>query len=117
MANVLLVDDDVSISKLLQLVLRQEGHEMTCAANGRDALDEMRTYRPDMIILDLEMPVMNGRSFFQKIKTMSNRPPVLIVSSFGARSAQEELGAEGSISKPFDPAEVVEAVKRLLAAA
>jgi len=116
MADILLVDDDIALTRLLSMILRLKGHRTESATNGHKALDYVRERCPDLIILDLEMPSMNGRTFFRQLemRLRKRRPPVLLLSAFGARTAQEELGAEGAMDKPFDPDSLLTQVDDLL---
>jgi DNA-binding response OmpR family regulator len=115
LATILVVDDDPGISTLCRITLQQEGHKVWVAVNGREALLHTTTHHPDLIVLDLRMPVVDGTSFFGRLEALPKRPPVLILSAFGAKSAQEELGAEASLAKPFEPTELVSMVNSLLA--
>ena len=114
MATILVIDDDAPLARLYRFMLREEGHIVLEAPEGRSALDELARTPVDLIILDLEMPGMNGRSFFREIVGRAKRPPVLIVSAFEAAKAQRELGAEGAVDKPFDIERLVEEVRLLL---
>lgn len=115
MATVLIVEDDLRLARICRMVLQQDGHQAIFAENGYEALLQLRDTRPDVIVLDLEMPVMDGRSFFSEIQTMPDRPPVLILSGLDARMTQERLGAEASLAKPFDPVELSRVVGELSA--
>ena len=100
---VLAVDDDPAILELLTLTLTDEGFTVASASNGAEALASYEDVRPDVIVLDLEMPVMDGRAFYRKLRERGDSTPVLLVSAHGARAALRELGADGAIEKPFDP--------------
>jgi DNA-binding response OmpR family regulator len=113
--SILVVDDDPGILAMTSLSLRAEGHKVRTASNGREGLEALRNDTPYLIILDLQMPLMDGRSFFKSIDA-PGRPAVIILSAFGAEEACRELGAEDCISKPFDPAHLVAAVERVGAA-
>lgn len=112
--SVLVVDDDMSLQTLLRILLTNEGFDVTTARDGRQALEVTGTAGFDVILLDLEMPVMNGREFYRAFRDRGGETPVIIVSAYGAETGQRELGAQASITKPFDPAEVPEVVKSLL---
>jgi two-component system response regulator MprA len=114
--RVLVVDDDVSLSRLVRAILRTANFEVAQAYNGIEGLEAAGREHPDVIVLDLQMPQMDGRGFFRELRARGDQTPVLVSSSFGARSAQRELGAEGSIEKPFDPDALVDAVARLVQA-
>jgi DNA-binding response OmpR family regulator len=111
--RVLVIDDDVSLSRLVRAILRTADFEVAQAYNGLEGLEVASREHPDVIVLDLQMPQMDGRGFFRELRARGDLTPVLVSSSYGARSAQQELGAEGSIEKPFDPDALVAAVARL----
>jgi len=112
--RVLVVDDDSSLQTLLRILLTNEGFEVTTARDGRQALDVTSGRIFDVILLDLEMPVMNGREFYHAFRNTGSQTPVVIVSAHGADVGQRELGAQASINKPFDPADVPTVIRRLL---
>ena len=111
---ILVVDDDAALSRMLLLALRGEGMEAASAPNGEIALDEVAQRDPDVIVLDLEMPVMNGREFFRELRARGTETPVLVLSAFEARRGQRELGANAYLNKPFNPADLVREVRDLL---
>ena len=100
---VLAVDDDPAILALLKLTLADEGFTVTTAANGAEALASFDEVHPDIVVLDLEMPVMDGRAFYRTLRQRGEATPVLLLSAHGARAALRELGAEAAFEKPFDP--------------
>ncbi|MBN1289147.1 MAG: response regulator [Actinobacteria bacterium] len=104
--KVLIVDDDPSISKLLSIALSSEGYEVYEALNGIKGYKVARREKPDIVLLDIMMPDVDGFEVFRRIKLdpTTNRIPVLFVS---AKSSREDvrkglsMGAEGYITKPF----------------
>jgi CheY-like chemotaxis protein len=112
--RVLIVDDDAPLARMLSLTLRDGGFEVMSAANGQMALEQVTAAQPDAIVLDLEMPVMDGRAFFRELRARGDATPVLVLSAYGARRAQRELGADGHLDKPFDPEALVGAVREIL---
>ena len=110
--SILVVDDDPGVRTMTSLSLRAEGHKVRTASNGKEGLEALRYDPPYLIILDLQMPIMDGRSLFKAIDA-PGRPAVIIFSAFGAEEACRELGAEDCITKPFDPAHLVAAVERV----
>ena len=111
---VLIVDDDAGLLRLLTTILRSADYDVATALNGIDALDVAGRKHIDVIVLDLRMPVLDGPGFFRQLRARGDTTPVLLTSSFGARDAQRELGAEGAIEKPFEPDDLLEAVGSLL---
>lgn len=114
MATILIVDDDASLLRLYRQILKLSGHQSVLAENGEVGLNRLAESAVDLIILDLDMPVMNGREFFRNLTANARRPPVLIMSAFNASRASDELGAEGAIDKPFDPETLLMKIEYLL---
>jgi DNA-binding response OmpR family regulator len=112
--RILIVDDDRNLTTLLSTILKLDGLDVLTAADGASALRLLESEQVDAIVLDLRMPGMDGRALFREMRARGNNTPVLIASAFGARAAQQELGAEAAIEKPFDPEVLAEAVTRLL---
>ena len=112
--QVLVVDDDASILRLLRMIFREADFDVATSSNGQEALDAVEQSEPSAIVLDLEMPVMDGRTFVRELRSRGYKTPVLILSAYGARQAQRELDAQAGIDKPFDPDRVVAAVTSLL---
>lgn len=114
--SVMVVDDDPALARMLALTLRDSGFDVASARNGQEALASITGdhSEPDVIILDLEMPVMDGRTFFRRLRAQGYEIPVLILSAYEARRGQRELGAEAYLNKPFNPEDLVESVERLL---
>jgi CheY-like chemotaxis protein len=112
--GVLVVDDDRTLLRLMRLTLQDSGLEVTTAANGAEALERLETSAPSAIVLDLEMPEMDGRTFYREMRNRGYTAPVLILSAYGAREARRELKAEAHMSKPFDPEELLAALLELI---
>lgn len=103
--RVLVVDDDATIREALAIVLAEEGYEVRAAEDGRAALEVLRDWRPDVILLDLMMPVMDGWTFRQEQRRLENAADVPVIVLSGARDARasaEQVGAVAAIAKPFD---------------
>jgi DNA-binding response OmpR family regulator len=112
---VLIVDDDPALGRMLSMTLRDGGFDVTTAANGQVGLGKIDDEGvPDAIVLDLEMPVMDGRTFYRAIRARGIGVPVLVLSANGARAASRELGAQGHMDKPFDPDALITRVRSLL---
>ena len=111
--SVLVVDDDAALLRLLRLSLQGSGFAVQTATNGLEALDRVSQDSPRVIVLDLEMPVMDGRSFYRELRARGCSSPVLILSAHDARRAQRELNAEAYMNKPFDLSELADAVNEL----
>ncbi len=106
-SGILVIDDDPTFLRLMRLTLENSGLEVTTAANGVQALEELEKAIPHVVVLDLEMPEMDGRTFFREMRGRGCTAPVLILSAYDARGARRELQAERYMSKPFDPDELL----------
>jgi DNA-binding response OmpR family regulator len=114
--KVLIVDDDPNIRRLARFILVDAGFDVLLAEDGLKALEILEQERPEVIVLDLQMPVMDGRDFFHSLKP-GERPHILILSGDHADRARRELGADASLEKPFIPEDLVEKVAELSRAA
>lgn len=114
--KILVVDDDPNICELLRLYFQKAGFELYCASDGSSALDLFRLQKPDLIFLDLMLPVINGREVCRLIREKSSVPIIMLT----ARDTPEDklagfdLGADDYIVKPFDPLESVARARALL---
>lgn len=112
--RVLIVDDDSVVRRLVALTLLDEGYEVHTASNGAEALDMAADVVPDVIVLDLEMPQVDGRACYRELRARGHQAPVLVLSAYGAHQARRELGAQGAMDKPFDPFELLRRLERLI---
>lgn len=118
MPSILVVDDDADIRLLLRLELSAEGHQIHEAADGRQALDAIATERPDLVVLDIMMPVLDGWGVLQALD-QDTAPPVVVITALATdedRHVAELLlaGAIDVIPKPFDPGWLVRLVDAVL---
>jgi CheY-like chemotaxis protein len=113
--RVLVVDDDNVIRDMLAMVLTDAGYEVTTAEHGRRALDLLSVVEPDVILMDLMMPVMDGRQFRQiQLTEHYPDPPLVILSACrDANSIGDELHAAAVVTKPFDLDDLLDTVVRL----
>lgn len=117
--KVLVVDDEPSIVKLVQVKLVKEGFEVVTAFNGQEALEKARNERPDLILLDVMMPKMSGHDVCAELKkdtTLKNIPVIMLtaVGEFEQQLKGLEIGAVEYITKPFNPKQLVELIRYLL---
>jgi len=118
-ATILVVDDDAFIRKPLEFVLAQEGFEPMIAEDGPRCLELLSEQRPDLIILDVMMPGMDG---FEVCKTIKRHPewaeiPVLLLSARGRGHDRQRglcLGAEDFLTKPYSPGDLIRRVREVL---
>jgi len=102
--TVLVVDEDPSLRELLRAVLEDAGYSVRVAADGAQALDVVKTERPDAMLLDIGMPVTNGIEFVRAYRRTLEPPhaPIVISSARGdAEQVARDLDADGYVNKPF----------------
>jgi CheY-like chemotaxis protein len=110
---VLVVDDDEAIVYMLTLALREYHIDVVSAADGTEALSRLEP-RPDAVVLDLQMPGMDGRALFKELRAQGVTAPVVLISAYDARAAQRELQADAAIEKPFDTSTLVDVLYQLI---
>ena len=118
--GLLLADDDVLIRRLVQPHLERAGFRTLLAENGARAWELIMTETPELIILDIEMPEMDGLGLLRLLKSIAstNSVPVIIISASYERPLQEEAktcGAVGFLTKPFSPAQLLALIRRIAA--
>jgi DNA-binding response OmpR family regulator len=113
---ILVVDDEPRLSNLLRGYLEQEGYQVAVANNGRDALFAARDQKPDLIILDLMMPEMDGWEFMRFHRQERNTPIIILTARIDDvdKIAGLETGADDYLTKPFSPRELVARVRAVL---
>ncbi|MDY4138225.1 MAG: response regulator transcription factor [Eubacteriales bacterium] len=113
---ILLVDDDPNISRLVQLYLEKEGFEVKTADRGDDALSKFRKLPPDLMLLDVMLPGMDGWQVLKAIRKTSTIPIIMLTAKDETfdKVLGLELGADDYITKPFDTKELVARVKAVL---
>lgn len=116
--KILAVDDEKHIVRLVQINLQKAGYEVTTAGNGREALESVAAERPDLIVMDVMMPEMDGFAALQKLKddpSTANIPVIMLTAK--AQDADVfkgwQSGADLYLTKPFNPAELITFVKRI----
>ena len=117
--KILVVDDEIYIVHILDFSLGMEGYEVVTALDGEQALDKARTERPDLIVLDIMMPKLDG---YETCKVLKSREetrdiPVILLSAKGRNVDQKtgfEVGADDYITKPFSPRKLVERINAIL---
>jgi DNA-binding response OmpR family regulator len=117
MSRILLVEDNRSYAETLRANLEVEGHEVAVALTGPDGLEMARRIAPDLIILDLMLPGMNGFTVLQRLRETRRDMPVLIMTALGAEDEKLRgfgLGADDYVVKPTGLLEILARVKALL---
>jgi two-component system OmpR family response regulator len=117
MPRVLVVDDEESITQLVATVLRYEGFEVECAADGRSAVRTARTFQPDLVVLDVMLPDWDGFEVYRRLANETAQIPVLFLTARDAAADRVHgltLGADDYVGKPFSLEELVARVRAVL---
>jgi DNA-binding response OmpR family regulator len=117
--KVLVVDDEIYIVHILDFSLGMEGYEVITALDGEQALERLGSDKPDMIVLDIMMPKLDGYEVCRTIKSdpATRHIPVILLSAKGRNVDQKmgfDVGADDYITKPFSPRKLVERINQLL---
>jgi DNA-binding response OmpR family regulator len=112
--TVLIVDDHLSLRTLIKEYLTTQGYRVVTAADGQDALTVARVERPDLILLDVMMPTLDGFDFMRTLRAndRTRDVPVVAISAAYPERAALDLGVQEFIAKPFDVSALVAAVRR-----
>ena len=116
MANILVVDDQLGVRRLLFETFKEEHHTVEMAADGIEALQIMQNFHPDLILMDMKMPGMNGLETLRRIRAMGNKVDVIMMTAYG--DSQNMVQAKGLdvihyLSKPFDLFELRDLVREV----
>jgi CheY-like chemotaxis protein len=101
--RVLIVEDEPAIRSLVSLVLDGEGYVVDGAGDGREALDKLRIVRPDALIVDLDLPIMDGRDLVRACRAdaAARHIPIVLISGMHDAKFAQELDIQGFLPKPF----------------
>ena len=114
--KILIADDDRAITELMRLYLEKEGFECICAENGKIALEKFSKYNPDLIILDIMMPELDGWQVCREIRKNRNTPIIMLTAKSETfdKVLGLELGADDYMVKPFETKELIARIKAVL---
>jgi DNA-binding response OmpR family regulator len=115
--SILLVDDETAITDNLTPFLSRSGFNVSVASNGEEALQKVATSHPDLLILDVLMPRLDGRQVLRQLRQEGNWTPIILltqVGEAGERAMALEEGADDYLNKPFDPHELVARIHAVL---
>ncbi len=117
LAKILVVDDSLLMRGLLDNILADEGYVVFVASNGKEAIEVAKTKRPRVIVMDIDMPIMNGLEACTRLKAIKETRsiPVILMTGLGMyRMDAIEAGADGFMTKPFDLKDIINRVNSLI---
>ena len=115
MKRILIIDDEAEIVAALEEILTDEGYEVATATQGREGLAEMEKRRPDLVLLDLMMPVMDGATTLKAMETREEwRGVPVVLMSAGGQDAARRSGERPFLAKPFDLTQLFAMIDRTL---
>ena len=114
--RIFLVDDEQHIIDLVRLYLEQEGFRVESAGEGQEALDRILAQPPDLVVLDLMLPGLNGREICRRVRARSDLPIIMLTArdDDADKIVGLELGADDYLTKPFNPRELVARIRAIL---
>jgi len=115
MAKILVVDDDLGMRLLYSRELADEGYDVSCASSPREALEQFRSGHPDLVILDIRLPGMDGLEVLGRMLSIDRKTPIVLLSAYSFyRENFLSWAADAYLSKSSDTSELKRIVKRLL---
>jgi CheY-like chemotaxis protein len=114
------IDDEAEMHLLVKMILSKHGYEIDNAFNGKEALDKLATYQPDLILLDIAMPILDGWALRERIldiEHLKEVPIVLLTAKYGSGDALQglhEMDIDAYLTKPFTPSELLDTVQEVL---
>ncbi len=115
--KILIVEDNARNRRLLKVLLRSYGYQVMEAQNGAEALRAVETGQPDLILMDIQLPGINGLELVKKIKDEFGDIPVIAVTAYAMRGDRERIlsaGCDGYVSKPIDTRELPKVIAKTL---
>ena len=117
MAKILVIDDEEGIRNLLDTLLRRKGYDVVLAESGPTGLELFRRERPDVVVLDLKMPGMDGLTVLQQVHSLNPKQPVILLTGAGTSELEQQVRAHGVteyVEKEISLHHLGDALKRLL---
>lgn len=115
-ASIIIIEDEKNICNFIETVLTPQNYQVTCAYTGTDGLKLINTHKPDVVLLDLGLPDMDGLEIIQEVRTYSSVPIIVISARTMERSkvAALDMGADDYLTKPFGTAELLARIRTAL---
>lgn len=115
--KLLVIDDEMDLLAELKPLLERSGYEVNTAINGHDGLEKIDSWQPDLLILDVMMPHLDGRELLRRVRAAQNWIPIILLTKVGGttdRALSLQEGADDYINKPFDPFELLARIQAVL---
>ncbi|RMF48316.1 MAG: response regulator [Deltaproteobacteria bacterium] len=120
MTDVLIIEDNADNARILTYALERAGLRVRHARTGEDGLDQIRARRPDLVVMDIGLPGIDGIETTRRLRAFEPKLPVVAITSFAMKGDREQVlaaGCNGYLEKPFDPITVVENILTFVEAA
>src|SRR5579864_5608213 len=117
MPKILVIDDEADMRFAVRMLLERSGHSVMEAENGEDALAKIDEGKPDLVLLDMRLPGMDGIQILQKVREKQKDLPIIMVTGYGNVELAEQalkLGADHYLSKPFHNKELIDVIQQVL---
>jgi len=114
--KILVVDDEPKVVELIKVYLEKDGYDVLVSGNGRDAVEKTRSFKPDLLVLDLNLPELDGIEVFRSIRAFSDVPVIMVTARDDEvdKVVGLQLGADDYVTKPFSPRELAARVGAVL---
>ncbi|HEU4328875.1 MAG TPA: response regulator [Roseiflexaceae bacterium] len=113
--SILVIDDDIAILATVSDILADEGYQVYTATNGAEGLAALATIEPNLILLDMRMPVLDGWGFAQQLRERGIAIPIVVMTATqDARRWAQEIGASHVLAKPFDLMDLIAVVQQVI---
>jgi DNA-binding NtrC family response regulator len=115
--RLLLVDDDPNMQRMVALFLNKKNYELEIAGNGRKALDLLDNNKFDLIISDMQMPLMDGSTLLRKMREKKIKTPVILISAYTSLNMPNEIDTTDFVAilfKPFDSSNLISSIEKVL---
>jgi two-component system response regulator RegX3 len=115
--SILIAEDDPGISRMMSLILKDEGFDVTIVSDGAEALKMVESVSPDVLLLDLRLPIVSGEEVATKVTQMDNATrPKIVITSASSRVSEiaSNLGVDGFLVKPFEIDDLIAAARKVM---